>query len=130
MFECVCVLGVSSWITVRPGVWAAVCSGAVRDGGSGVLGGGEGVGLAATAATTAAFIKWEQLKLHQHKEINQRRAVINNRVIRSLVPQQPIEQMSRHCFIPCSAATCIRLAALREDENKKQKEITLPHRPV
>lgn len=95
------------------GVCAAVCSGAVRDGG----GGGwarEGVGL----ATAAAFIKWEQLKLHQHKEINQRRAVINNTVIRSLVPQQPTEQMSRDCFIPCSSAACIRLAGLRKDKKK------------
>lgn len=101
---------------------ATVCSGAVGDGGSGgwVR---EGVGLAAAAAT-AAFIKWEQLKLHQHKEINQRRAVINNRVIRSLVPQQPIEQMSRHCFIPCSAA-CSRLAGLRKDKKK-----TLRRQPV
>lgn len=77
----------------------------------------EGVGPTAAAA----FIKWEQLKLHQHKEINQRRAVINNGVIRSLVPQQPIEQMSRHCFIPCSAA-CICLAGLGERQKKNKKK--------
>lgn len=35
----------------------------------------------------AAFIEEEELKLHHHKEINLSCAVINNRVIRSLVPQ-------------------------------------------
>lgn len=37
----------------------------------------------------AAFIEEEEsvLKLHQHGEINQSSAVINNRVIRSLFPQ-------------------------------------------
>lgn len=48
----------------------------------------------------AAFIEEEELKLHQHKEINQSCAVINNRVIRSLVPQQQIDQRSGYCFIP------------------------------
>lgn len=85
------------------------------------VGRGKGVGLA------AAFIKWEQLKLHQHKEINQRRAVINSRVIRSLVPQQPIEQMSRHCFIPCSVA-CIRLDGLGGRQKKKSPSVTHPCR--
>lgn len=88
-------------------------------GGAVGVGGWVGVGLA------AAFIKWEQLKLHQHKEINQRRAVINNGVIRSLVPQQPIEQMSRHCFIPCSAVR-VRLAGLGE-RRKKEKSPPTPH---
>lgn len=64
----------------------------------------------------ASFIKGEQLKLHQHKEINQSRAVINNRVIRSLVPQQPIDQMSRHCFIP--VVPSVSVTGLGKDPKK------------
>lgn len=62
-----CVLGVSQWIIVH--VCAYVC--------------------VYEKMCLAAFIEEEEsvLKLHQHREINQSCAVINNRVIRSLFPQ-------------------------------------------
>lgn len=59
-----CVLGVSQWIIVH------VC-------------------VCLKKMCLAAFTEEEEsvLKLHQHREINQSSAVINNRVIRSLFPQ-------------------------------------------
>lgn len=62
----------------------------------------------------AAFIEEEELKLHQHKEINHSCAVINNRVIRSLVPQQQIDQRSGYCFIPIVLKASV--TALKKEE--------------
>lgn len=65
-----CVLGASQWINVH--VYACVSIRKPRK---------------RKKLHPAAFIEEKELKLHQHKEINQSCAVINNGVIRSLVPQ-------------------------------------------
>lgn len=64
-----CVLGVSQWIIVR----VCVCVFEYKK----------------KKCLLQPFIEEEEsvLKLHQHKEINQSCAIINNRVIRSLFPQ-------------------------------------------